>query len=80
MGAEDRKVPEACEAGNRSWPLTFHQLPDVHLCLVRGFMLQNKAVQAVWAWRYQRVHMKLAWYLGTACGNDLTVVVICLIL
>jgi hypothetical protein len=44
MGAEDRKVPEAYGVGSRSWPLTFHQLPNVHLYLVRGFMLQDKAV------------------------------------
>lgn len=24
VGSEGRKVPEECEAGSRSWPLTFH--------------------------------------------------------
>lgn len=53
--------------------LTFYQLPEVDVHLLRGLTLKGKAMQVVWVWRYRCVDEDPAWRLRTPGGTDLTV-------
>lgn len=60
--------------------LTFYQLPEVDLHLLRGLMLEGKAMEVVWAWSYGCVDEDPAWHLRTPGGTDVTGARVCLVL
>lgn len=60
--------------------LTFYQLPEVDVHLLRGLTLEGKATQVVWMWGHGRVHEDPARRLRTPGGTDRTVARVCLVL